>query len=384
MAVIPSAALRRLGVVATVVLLAAVLWYVAVAHSKPSDEPVASPPELRYSWVIDAADVQGAVIGRVSSNSDLNEAVGVSRAGKRVWRVMPGDNQPLYAVCVQRCPDAVLSGSLATAGQPETADPDLSWVTGGHVQRLPSGIPTNLPGKEVVFAALSRSVFIAQRADLHGRNQVHLADPRHSVELALPAGADATVWADPMLGHALVGLTSVATRQVTVTWLVRGAHGWQQVGVVKGVDAQNGCISDDGLYGMLLGSKPMLVDLSSARLPTVGFQAAHAGNCAFTSSGPVLLSNSVSASGQHAVLTQFTPEGKQMWSRSLAKSTTLSADQSSADVVVSTSGLHPRVLLLRGDGSLARTIAADSGVVAGPDLVTVDRQGTVTWTPLPK
>ncbi|MGH3471748.1 MAG: hypothetical protein ACRDPG_06850 [Nocardioidaceae bacterium] len=381
----PRSALAKVVAAACLMLLGGLVWLLALAHSDPAAPSVLPPRGPAWVWFVDGADAHGAIVDRFSTHPGLTQVDGYLSDGRQGWRIKTGSNPPGGEVCLARCPDAVLFSSYVTMNEPQTADPDMRWIRGGRVDNVSSGIPSSLPGKEVVFAALSRSVFVAQRSDLRGRNQVYLADPQHSASLSLPPLAQARAWADPTLRHVVVFLGSTTTRLQTVVWLSRGVQGWREVGRLHGIDAESACVSDDGRHGIVLGQRATELDLSS---PTPSNEAlavpAGAGNCAFSSRGPVFVSNSVSPGGQRSVVTQLDASGALVWSRNAAQSVTLSADPQSPDVVLSVSAQHRGVEVLDSEGKVARRMSADAGLIAGQDVVTVSHVGKVTWTPLPK
>lgn len=352
-----------------VVVLAVLVWLLTKSGSDPQATILPPPPGPGPVWSIVAADASGTVVFRAPDGP----TVGVDREGRQSWTVPNADW--VFAACAPRCPDAVLSGSIATVAQPQQPDPEVTWLTGGRTTQEAAGLPGQGPGKTLVFAAASRQITVAQRADLDGRTELVLSHPVHSVVVPMPRTTLANAWADASVSHVLALVPRrIRSRFSTAMWFTRDARGWHRVGSGR-TAADGGCVAQDGSRAVLLGRSTQIVDMASSSLASPPW-ARTAGNCTFSSTGPVLLSNSLSHGHQRSVVTQLTPGGRLVWSQTTRGSVgTLSASQAGPDVAVATTdGTRVEVLSPSGRHGLPY---ADCAWVAGRSLVTVSDTGEV-------
>jgi len=173
--------------------------------------------------------------------------VGVDARGRIVWRDRKAARTKDRGVCLARCPDAILSGSLKSLIDPNVADPALRIHVAhrltlvGHPELKRRVIWARSPGDTVSVDA----------------EQVRLefASPTETT-LSRPIGDVGTVMlTDPSQRR---GWTySLTGPAVTLRWLKRGRGRWHIRG--KPLTGADACASFDVRRALILRRRPLLV-----------------------------------------------------------------------------------------------------------------------------
>ena len=129
-------------------------------------------------------------------------------------------------------------------------------------------------------------------------------------------------------------------------------------------------MSSDGTHVLVLSDTPMILDLTSSRLTGTPLAVANAGNCDWSSQGPVVSKNSVGADGNLTEVVQFSLAGRQLWAWSAAIAGTVSTSPLTKSVAVWSTSTPRTVTVLGATGQVLSSHPGDGAL----------RSRCVTWS----
>lgn len=224
-------------VVAVLVLTTAAA--VAGASAPPRTEKAGT---LRGGSLLDA-DHHGAVIGLRRS------IVGVDASGRVVWRDREAARAGSRAVCVARCPDAILSGSLESLNDPTVADPPLRIHLGGELRVVEH---SELKHRVIWARSLSDTVAVTGDAE---RVRFEFASPAATTRSGPIEDVGTSMFTNPRQTR---GWTySLTGDSATLRWLERRQGSWRLRG--KPLEGADVCASFNLKRALILRRQALLV-----------------------------------------------------------------------------------------------------------------------------
>ncbi|HET8640721.1 MAG TPA: hypothetical protein VFM37_02220 [Pseudonocardiaceae bacterium] len=356
------------------VLAAAVVAVAAAtAYAGPVRESRAANPSQEPRAVLIDADEYGAIVidGRERA------AFGVNRDGSVAWRSDLQPTSPVPVSCLERCPDAVLSGSAASINSDDVADPDPVAIIDGRRRDLarPAG-----GGSQA--AAVKRQVLAARTADdyllatVDGAGRAQLVEYRSGALHRVPVGGTRTTWATDASSRHALAVTTIAAGRGQARWFDRTADGWRPAGPAIPVAGSGSCVAPGGRQAILLGQRPQLIDRHGGLVPLSGLNTA--GTCAFAATGGIVGELLARPEGPRSRLRAFDSAGATTWAVDVAEAARVTADPARSRVAFVAGGklreLDPRT------GAELRTIPGTRAArYVGGSLVVV----TTAAAPVP-
>lgn len=365
--------MRTIGrIAATAVALA------AAAAGCTAPARTTAPPEDRAPVIIDA-DRYGVVFLDVAAV----RYVGVRRDGTVAWRVPAGDHDPAPVMCLDRCPDAVLSGSAASLISPAIPDPEPVLMMDGRAHPI------------AALTAPKRWVLTARSADdlvVHtgnGKGQWWLEIRHGTGTERVPVGGSRTSWREDTdgryglavsaadRGSAVAGAAAPsptgAGPAYEVRWFERDDAGWRVTGSPAKVAGAAACLHPDGSRALLIGQRPALLDRTGTRAPVTDLE--RAGTCALTRAGGIVADLTRGVGGSRSALRVFDDAGTVTWRAETAEPVAVAADPTGArvgyvagDILVEIDPRTGAVLRTTGQTRAARYDGSGGIVLVHPDL----------------
>ncbi|GIH08300.1 hypothetical protein Rhe02_63670 [Rhizocola hellebori] len=348
----------------------AVALAVAAAGCTTPARP-AAPPADRAPVIIDA-DQYGVIFLDVAAV----RYVGVRRDGTVAWRVPAGDRDPAPVMCLDRCPDAVLSGSAASLISPAMPDPEPVLMVDGRAHP----IATLTAPKRWVLTARSADDLVVHTGDRNGQWWLEIRHGANTERVSV--GGPRTSWREDADGR--YGLAVSAAGAVTpgptgagpayeARWFERDDAGWRVTGSPVQVAGGTACLHPDGSQALLIGQRPVLLDRTGAQTPVTDLE--RAGTCALTRAGGIVADLTRAVSGSRSALRVFDAAGKVTWSAETAQPVAVVADPAGArvgyvagDSLIEIDPLTGAVLRTTGQTRAARYDGSGGVVVVHTDL----------------
>lgn len=326
------------------------------ATSAPAPAP---PPDVVL--LIDA-DQHGAImlIGRDHSY------VGLRRDGTVEWRTPITDTAPDPVRCLTRCPDALLSGSAASADSPAITDPPPQLMIAGLT--TPIG---NTPGpkRKLLTVTAPDDYVLASDGwlEFHG-----LGNARR-----LPTPGFRTAWREAATQTVALAITALPTGGSEARWFLRDTGSWHPAGPPTRVAGRTACLSPDGQQALLLGDGPMLLDRTGQVRPITDLR--YASSCAWSANKLVIAEYTATPTGVASAVRIVEPDGNVVWRRNLPGEAALTANPISPAVAIVAAGTLSE---LNGD-TVLRTVnhTASARYTGTGELVVAQPDGTVRWLP---
>jgi hypothetical protein len=279
------------------------------------------------------ADAGGAIVvdGRGRT------ALGVRRDGQVVWRVALDNDAPLPVSCVDACPDALFSGSVASTNEPSVPGPEPVLILAGGRRALPGPAGPDQPGQRRVLSAAGADDLVLSIVDTTGRAWLELHHGRSLDRVAV--GGRRTSWSPSADGAHALAVTELAAGQGEARWFDRGRGGWQLAAGPASVTGHASCVAPTGDRAIVLGQAPAVVDRAGLRRDVTDLDTV--GTCAFAGTGAILAALSQRPSGPEARVRVIDAAGRVTWASDLPHDVRVGADPTGARVAYVAAGkLH--------------------------------------------
>jgi hypothetical protein len=301
---------------------------VAVAMLAAGCTSAESPsPPIKAGLVLLAATGDGAVAVDRSTDS----FVGFDRSGAQVWSEPAALKAGATFVCLQQCPEAILSFGYAGQG------PDRMPKRVGSTTVDP--LTVSSAHRHRVLAARSADDMVIEETDQAGKASIRLIAPGQR-ELSVEVSHPDQVWLESPDRSSAMAFTRIpGASGATIQWFTRDASGWRPTGhALSRGTASNGCLGDAGAIALIGGRSPALIVQRQRRvevridLPTVG-------ECGIGSQGGVVVGRSSSGDGQvRTAVRGIDLQGMQTWARDFAGEALVTADRSGARTAIAYNG----------------------------------------------
>lgn len=288
------------------------------------EQPVDSAPAI----IVDA-DSDGAILfdGREMAY------LGVRRDGAVAWRAPVDAHAPTPSGCLARCPDAVLSGSAASANSGSMPDPTPVFVVDG--QRRPADVSGTKRG---VLTAVGPADFVLSTGDDAGQWWLEVHTGAKIVH-RVPVEGFHTSWQESADRRHALAITTLAQGDHTARWFERGPAGWQPAATSIPVAGSTSCLQPNGDRALLIGQRPTVLDRGGGHAPVTDLELA--GTCALAGVGGIVADLSQGTKGLRSDVRVFAADRGMVWRRAVAGEVAVSADPSSARVAYTARGeLH--------------------------------------------
>lgn len=347
--------------VRTVVTLIAVSIATAGCSSSAGQREQSRPNTM----MLMAATPDGAVL----LDREAESFIGVDRAGARVWTDSAGPARGAAVQCVDRCPNAVVSGTLDES-QPDPA-PTLFTKTSAD----PFPVPPAL-GRRVLTARSAADAVIAER-DEQGRAWLRVLRAGDDLRIPLP-GPDPR-WSESADGSTALLLTRAGKAAAPAWWFVRTSQGWRRAGKDLTVaDQRDACLAGGGRAAVLTGAAPALVLDRQRRIP-LRTDLQGVGECALGDRGGALIQRSFSLDGRFRTSVRgIAPDGTQTWSKEYDTEAVVTVDPAGEHTAIAHDG---SLDVLDRSGQVIRSESDVQGARfdASGELVVIGRDGAVRW-----
>jgi hypothetical protein len=347
------------------------LTLLAAGCTAPATRADSEPaPAFRRSerFLLLAATSDGAVALDVAAA----RLAGFDRSGARVWTDERGPKNGSSAVCLARCPDAIVSGIGTTSGP----SPAPVLITSTTVAPFP--VPA--AAQQRVLSARSATDVVIEETDAAGNGWLRIIRGQAIDPIALPSPG--VIWAESPDGTFAVAFpAAAAARKATITWYRHDGSGWQPTAerLDRG-QVWDACVAEGGAVALVVGRDAALL-LDRTRRVKLRSDLTAPGECAIGLRSAAIVQRSVDDRGRvRTMIRGIALDGTQTWTRDY---------ESEAFVAVSPSGdhiaiVHDRTLdLIDKAGKVTRTIPGIRAArfTAGGELVVADVDGGVDWLP---
>lgn len=338
--------------------LAAACLALAGCTATSAPEPAPTPDVV---LLVDA-DQHGAIVlvGRDRSY------VGVRRDGTVEWRAPVADSAPDPVRCLTRCPDALLTGSVASADSAVLVDPPPQLMIAGSVTTIGDAAG---PKRKVLSVSGPDDYVLAGNGwlEFRGSGQVR----------RLPTPDFRTSWRETPDQTVALAISAHPAGGSEARWFVRDAGSWLPDGSAFRVTGRSACLAPNGRQALMLGDRPVLLDRTGQVRSVTDLR--YASSCAWSARGLVLAEYSAASSGVKSGLRIVEPDGKVVWRRDVSGEATVTADPNSPAVAYVADG----VLSEMDGGKVVRVVdrAAGAHYTSGGELVVAQPDGTVRWLP---
>lgn len=263
------------SVAAVVVVIAAVLLFRPQSASSPSPEDLSTGKDALTPFMFLAADDSGAVI----ASSDSTR--GIASSGRTVWT---GPSSRTNAVCVDSCPNAILTGDIDAWNSPVVKTP-TPLLRGQPAVPLADGFqlwaPVRLGGAVLVLRTSKDGTTKATWATATGE----------SAPIRIPGRAP--TWGGTQDGPGVITTTEGSTTWATVATQVNGKPSLGHPFKIAGEGGN--CVGPNGTSLVPIGEQARLVDQQGRTLPLdLGVTANDLGACTISRTGFITASLSAS------------------------------------------------------------------------------------------
>jgi hypothetical protein len=278
------------------------------------------PGESTPPMVIIDADPDGAIVfdGREMAFR------GVRRDGTEAWRAPADTNAPAPSGCLARCPDAVLSGSAASANSGSMPDPSPVFIVDGRWS------PADVSGtKRDVLTAAGPADFVLSTGDGAGQWWLEVRFDAETVS-RVPVGGFHTSWQESADRRRALAITTTDGGDHEARWFERRGAGWQPGEPGVPVAGTTSCVRPDGESAVLIGQRPAVLDRGGRQEPVTDLELA--GTCALAGAGGIVADLSHKVGGPRSDVRVFDAGRSVTWRRSVTGEAVVTADPSSGRV----------------------------------------------------